>query len=115
MGDPLSPAICIGTCAHLEAKWFDGLPSDWQTQVRFTRYLDDIFMVANGAAIDIKQLEEDFTGKCYPTCLKLEDTEHDRYLECKTHVVGPAVEIQHWNKNHTILHISLERPPDGSI
>ena len=41
MGDPMSPAICIATCAHIEMKWFDALPHESKPHVRFTRYLDD--------------------------------------------------------------------------
>ena len=105
MGDPLSPAICIGTCAHLEMNWFDNLPLETQSQVRFTRYLDDIFMVANCNAIpDYDNFLESFTKHCYPSCLELEETSHDEYLECKVHAKQGSVNTKHWNKNHTHLH-----------
>ena len=51
MGDPMSPAICIATCAHIEMKWFDAIPNEIKPHVRFTRYLDDIYMVANVSGI----------------------------------------------------------------
>ena len=101
MGDPLSPAICIGTCAYIEMKWFDNLPNGIKTHARFTRYLDDIHMIANKGKIanydDFIKL--DFEKGCYPTGLVLEETKDDEYLECKTIVGGKKIKIKHWNKN----------------
>ena len=103
MGDPLSPAICIATCAHMEMRWYDNLPKEIQEQVRFTRYLDDIFMIANRKAIgDFESFITKFTNECYPACLILEETNDDEYLECKTKISssGNEVQIAHWNKNY---------------
>ena len=101
MGDPLGPAICIGTCAHLEMEWFDNLPIETQSQVRFTRYLDDIFMVANRNAIpSYDKFLEDYTKQCYPPCLELGDQSDDEYLECKVHTKGNSLGATHWNKNY---------------
>ena len=103
MGDPMSPAICIATCAHIEMKWFDALPHEIKPHVRFTRYLDDIYMVANVSGIqDYDGFLSDFTQRCYPSCLVLERTPDDEYLECKIKVTtqGNQLHNYHWNKNH---------------
>ena len=102
MGDPLSPAICIATCAYVEMTWFDSLPAEVKPHARFTRYLDDIYMVANKTGIpNYEDFIQDFISKCYPACLELEETPNDKYLECKTDVQGNRINVQHWNKNHT--------------
>ena len=104
MGDPLSPAICIATCAYVEMTWFNSLPPETQKQVRFTRYLDDIYMVANKTGIPrYNELIKDFLSNCYPSCLELEETPNDEYLECKIHVEKHQLHLQHWNKNHEYI------------
>ena len=103
MGDPMSPAICIATCAHIEMKWFDTLPNDIKPHVRFTRYLDDIYMIANVNGIqDYDGFLTEFTHHCYPSCLVLKETPDDEYLECKTKITARGNQLQscHWNKNH---------------
>ena len=101
MGDPMSPAMCIGTCAYIEMQWFDSLPADVKPHIRFTRYLDDIFMVANRSNIqNYDELVDSFVKRCYPSCLELEETNSNEYLECKVVVNGSKLNIYHWNKNH---------------
>ena len=106
MGDPMSPALCIGSCAYLEMKWFESLPANIQPHVKFTRYLDDIFMIANIGQNGIPEsdflaLKKEFTENCYPPCLELEETPHDEYLECKVQTEGNVITTRHWNKNLT--------------
>ena len=104
MGDPLSPAICIGTCAYMEMEWFDNLPPKIKTCTRFTRYLDDIYMIADKNKIEnFDNFLIDFTKGCYPSCLELKETKNDEYLECKTIIDGNSIKMKHWNKNLTHL------------
>ena len=65
-------------------QWFDSLPEIVKPHIRFTRYLDDIFMVANTSNIEnYDDIISDFVTNCYPKCLELEETKEDEYLECK--------------------------------
>jgi hypothetical protein len=101
MGDPLSPAICIGTLAVFEKRWFDGLPECKRKHVRFTRYIDDIFMLANEKGLDnLEDFMKHFEKKCYPNSLCLERTPAEYFLECEVGIdLDNNLTIQHWNKN----------------
>ena len=45
-GDSLSPAICIGTLAWYETHWMGKLTPEEKSNIKITRYLDDVFFVA---------------------------------------------------------------------
>ena len=47
MGDSLSPALAIGTCAWFERKWLNKLPEGERWRVQGVRYLDDVMMIDN--------------------------------------------------------------------
>ena len=47
MGDPLSPAMTIGTCAWMERKWAAGLDPEWKNKYRGARYMDDVLLVTS--------------------------------------------------------------------
>ena len=101
MGDPLSPAICIATCAMFEMSWFDKLTIENKEHLHIKRYLDDIYMVADKNKIPtIAEITRSISEDCYPKCLELESTPDDEYLECKVFTDHSSIYIQHWNKNH---------------
>ena len=100
MGDPLSPAMCIATCAMHEMDWMQTLPEQLKNKVSFDRYLDDIFLITNGVkGKELEDLELNFENNCYPKCLVLEKTSADEFLEMKVRVDGDEIQIRHWNKN----------------
>jgi len=103
MGDPMSPAICIGTCAILEKQWMDKLETSIQEKVRAVRYLDDIYMVLNKNGLtNPSDITRDFEKKCYPKSLTLEQTPPSEFLECLVHTTKNGdITMQHWNKNNT--------------
>ena len=45
MGDPLSPGMCIGTCAWMEAEWLAGMRASTKHFFKAARYMDDILMI----------------------------------------------------------------------
>ena len=99
----MSPAICIGTCAFLEKKWFDHLDGAVQEKVRAVRYLDDIYMILNKNGIDNpSEVLQSFEQECYPKSLTLEQTPPNEFLECMVHTTSHGeITMQHWNKNHS--------------
>ena len=100
MGDPLSPAMCIATCAMHEMDWMATLPEKMKERVNFDRYLDDIFLITNGLTPkELVDLEKNFEANCYPKCLVLEKTGADEFLEMKVMVDKDGIQIRHWNKN----------------
>ena len=102
MGDSLSPAFAVGTCAWFENRWIMKMPEQQRWRVKGIRYMDDVLMMINdkgwGKAQD---LFDDFTktGACYPAPLSLSEDTGDTYLECKIHNKDKEILLQHWNKN----------------
>ena len=47
MGDSLSPAFAIGTCAWFEEKWLQTIPAQDRWRIEGVRYMDDVLMVVN--------------------------------------------------------------------
>ena len=57
-------------------------------------------MVANvGALPNYDDILRSFVDGCYPSCLELEETAPDEYLECKVTVERNEIKMKHWNKN----------------
>ena len=104
MGDPLSPAICIATCAYFENKWFNTLSKTEKENIFFCRYMDDTHMVTDSATIpSLENVAKDFETKCYPNSLVLESTDAAIFLECilATDPSTNRILLSHNNKNHT--------------
>ena len=100
MGDPLSPAMTIGTCAWMEGQWLQTLKEADKQFFTAARYMDDILMVyADSPNWDSKCFLRDFEkSECYHPPLKLEDAAQGTYLESTFTVVGGKV-FRFWLKN----------------
>ena len=99
-GDSLSPAACIGTCAWFENKWMNNMPTSTKDNISISRYLDDVFMMANTNMIGYENIIEAFKQECYPTALTLEGEDGEtNFLE--TTIINTKTDIQckHRNKN----------------
>ena len=83
MGDPLSPAMTIGTCAWMESDWMEGLDQRDKEYFTARRYMDDILMCyAESEKWDHEKFVEDFiSSTCYHPPLELEDGAEGTYLE----------------------------------
>ena len=102
MGDSLSPALAIGTCAWFERKWLNKLPEGERWRVQGVRYLDDVMMIVNDAGWGKgKETLANFEkrGSCYPKQLSLSGDDEKHYLECIIHNKKESITVQHWNKN----------------
>ena len=103
MGDPLSPVICMTVCGYHEHKytnsWSAGLPG----HTRFCRYMDDVYMITTLPDDKVDVLTKDYTERCYPKCLELEDTDPKHYLETEVIVNDDDISIKHWTKNYEHL------------
>ena len=102
MGDSLSPAFAVGTCAWFENKWVLTIPPQHRWRVKGIRYMDDVLMIINDKGWGKAQEWFDnftATGACYPAPLSLSEDTGDTYLECKIHNKGDEMSLQHWNKN----------------
>ena len=83
MGDALSPAMTIGTCAWMEREWMASLHDDVKGKFMAKRYMDDIalFMIKDGTW-DHQRFYEDFQrSECYMAPLKLEAATDGTFLE----------------------------------
>ena len=104
MGDPLSPALCIATLAWREHFWFADLDPELQKRCTFTRYMDDVYLLANThswADGSWDSLLSDYEQHCYSSCLKVERTPDDTFLESVVHVSPTDVQLGYYNKNQT--------------
>ena len=102
MGDSLSPAFAVGTCAWFEKKWMMKVPAQHKWRIKGIRYMDDVLMIINDEGWGrAQEFFDSFTemGGCYPAPLSLSEDSGDTYLECKIHNKGSTVLMQHWNKN----------------
>ena len=102
MGDSLSPAFAIGTCAWFEEKWLQTIPTQDRWRIEGVRYMDDVLMVVNDkgwgkADAWFGAIEK--VGGCYPAPLSLKQDDGKHYLECTIHNQGDDMLLQHWNKN----------------
>ena len=75
MGDPLSPAMTIGTCCWMEQKWLGQQPPETKDMFRAKRYMDDILLMYVKSvrwqdAAFIKHFE---ASECYWPPLELEE------------------------------------------
>ena len=84
MGDPISPAMTIGSCGFMEREWNNTIHSDTKRRFRAKRYMDDVLMlVAESPSWDFEKFQSDFTSQVYWPPLKLEPATDDIFLETK--------------------------------
>ena len=100
MGDPLSPAMTVITCAWMEDEWLQTVATRDKTCFTARRYMDDILMVyAKPMWWDHERFLRDFTrSECYWPPLKLEDAKENTFLET-TFEIRANGELTYWLKN----------------
>ena len=82
-GDPISPAMTIGTCAWMEEDWMEGLATEDKQFFKARRYMDDILLFyAKTDRWDHEKFITDFeSSTCYHPPLKLVDGKAGTFLE----------------------------------
>ena len=81
MGDPISPAMCMITCAWMERKWLASLHPKQRETFRVARYMDDTLMfIAKQPDNSHQQILDTFEKECYKP-LNLEDGKPGTFLE----------------------------------
>ena len=100
MGDPLSPAMTVITCAWMEDEWLKALATQDKMCFAARRFMDDILMLyAQPAWWDHKAFVRDFTrSEIYWPPLKLEDAKEATFLET-TFELGSDGHCEYWLKN----------------
>ena len=90
MGDPLSPACAIGTCAWMEMEWMNSLSAESKQHFRAKRFMDDILCVYDASdAWKTADFLADFQrSECYMPPLKLEPATQDIYLQTRIMLEG---------------------------
>ena len=85
MGDPLSPAMTIGTCCWMERRWMATVGTENKRYFRAKRYMDDIlFMYLQSKRWDYQSLRDQFVAsECYWPPLELEDGAKHTFLETR--------------------------------
>ena len=99
MGDPLSPAMCVGTCAWMEKEWMQTLTAWDKQHFCAARFMDDILLFyRKSTRWGHRAFLTDFArSECYHPPLKLEDAKDDTFLETTFEIEGQR--IRHWLKN----------------
>ena len=99
MGDPLSPGMCIGSCAWMEDEWMQGLAEADKTCFRAKRYMDDVLLIhAKPTWWDHERFTADFKkSECYHPPLRLEDGTPDTFLETRFELADGR--FRYWLKN----------------
>ena len=85
MGDPVSPAMTIGTCCWMEKRWMGERSDREKLFFRARRYMDDIlFMYLRSGKWDFQGLLDKFIASdCYWPPLELEDGAQNTFLETR--------------------------------
>ena len=85
MGDPLSPAMTIGTCCWMEHRWLAQLSCDTKEMFKAKRYMDDILLMYIKSARwqDTELIRKFEASECYWPPLELEDGGEDTFLETR--------------------------------
>jgi hypothetical protein len=111
MGDPLSPAFAIITCACAESRFLAGLGADERRLVMGTRYIDDLFVCVaykkNDGKSRAKKILDKIGKHVYPRGLILESTgnSNERELEyldaviSRTNIADVNLQVRWKNKN----------------
>ena len=100
MGDPLSPAMTIITCAWMEDEWLQTLTNRDKSMFAGRRFMDDILLVYSKASgWDHERFVRDFVrSECYWPPLKLEDAKEATFLET-TFDMKEDGSLAYWLKN----------------
>jgi hypothetical protein len=100
MGDPLSPAMTVITCAWMENEWLQTLTDRDKQCFRARRFMDDILMLyARPLWWDHSRFLSDFTrSECYWPPLTLEDAREATFLET-TFKLDSDGTLAYWLKN----------------
>ena len=103
MGDPLSPAMTIGTCAWMEDEWMQTLSEKDKEFFKAKRYMDDILVVyAKSEAWDHGRFMSDLKKSvCYQAPLKLEPGAAGTFLETRYEIVGNQFRYKLKNDNES--------------
>ena len=100
MGDALSPAMTIGTCAWMEREWMASLHEDTKRKFVARRYMDDILLFFAKDGWDSDRFYDDFKrSECYMAPLKLEEATDGTFLETTFRVDGNYVHFRLKNVN----------------
>ena len=100
MGDALSPAMTIGTCAWMEKEWMESLHLDVKKRFIAKRYMDDILLLYEKHGWDSARFYADFQrSECYMPPLKLEEAEAGVFLESSFWVQGSYIHFRLKNVN----------------
>ena len=100
MGDWLSPAMTIGTCAWMEREWMTSLHEDVKARFVAARYMDDILLLSAKGLWDSERFHADFqASECYMPPLKLEAGSDGTFLETKFEIEGDYIHFRLKNAN----------------
>ena len=85
MGDPLSPAMTIGTCCWMEQRWMTQQHPSIKEMFRAKRYMDDILLMY---VKSVRWQDDEFikrfeASECYWPPLELEDGGEGTFLETR--------------------------------
>ena len=103
MGDPLSPAMTILTCAWMEKEWMTSLQPIDRMFFRGARYMDDILLFTSKAEDwdSEKFLAHLLKSECYWKPLKLEEVQADKFLETTIERIDGSLAFRLKNENET--------------
>jgi hypothetical protein len=100
MGDALSPAMTIGTCAWMEREWMQSLHEDVKRRFVARRYMDDVLLFFQKHGWDSARFYEDFKrSECYMPPLELEEAADGTFLETSFWVQGSYIHFRLKNVN----------------
>ena len=98
MGDPLSPAMCIGTCAHMEMRWMKDLQTKDKRRFMAARFMDDILLISTTFGEEQERLIDQLRD-CYSEPLSLEGGAEGVFLETQFRVMGDYIAYRLKNVN----------------
>ena len=100
MGDALSPAMTIGTCAWMEREWMATLDDATKARFRARRYMDDLLLLYKADDTwDHERFCNDIQTGCYMPPLKLEDSKDGTFLENTFKIEGGSLRFRLKNVN----------------
>ena len=105
MGDPISPAMAIVTCAKMEEKWIATIPQHVRGRFVAKRYMDDILIIY---AVGDNWNHDDFLEKMihsYDEPLELEEGKEGTFLETTYEVSATDIRYKLKNENERMTKI----------
>ena len=100
MGDALSPAMTIATCAWMEREWMASLDEGAKRRFVAKRYMDDILLLMQRHGWDRERFAADFQrSECYMAPLCLEEAPEGTFLETMFRVEGGRIRFRLKNVN----------------